>query len=69
MATGLKKEFEEDIRELDDIEAEELFEAAVQKRFNISTAEFLAKLDAGEFKNKEEDPKLMRILSLLPLVR
>lgn len=69
MATVLKKGYEEDIHEMDDSEAGELFEAAVQKRFNITAAEFLVKLDAGEFKNKEEDPKLMRILSLLPLVR
>lgn len=67
MATLIKQE--DDIRELDKAQAEEVFEAAVKRRLNISAAEFLKRLDAGEYKGKEEDPKIMRLLSLLPLVR
>jgi hypothetical protein len=32
-------------------------------------SEFLQKLDAGEFKDMTEDPKIMRLLSLLSMVR
>lgn len=67
MATLIKHE--DDIRELDKAEAQAVFEAAVKRRLNMSAAEFLKRLDAGEFKGKEEDPKIMRLLSLLPLVR
>jgi hypothetical protein len=69
MATVLKNEYEEDIRELGDSEAKAMFEAAVQKRLGMSTEEFLTKLDAGEFTKDCEDPKITRLLSLLPLVR
>jgi hypothetical protein len=69
MATVLKKDFDDASRELDDSEAKELFEAAVQKRLGISTEEFLKKFDAGQFKDREEDPLLVRLFSLLPLVR
>lgn len=67
MATQIKQE--DDIRELDKAEAQEVFEAAVKRRLNMSAAEFLSRLDAGLFKGQEEDPKIMRILSLLPLIR
>lgn len=69
MATVLKNDFDDDIRELDDSEAKALFEATVKTRLGMTTEEFLKKLDSGEFKGKEEDPHLMRIFSLLPLVR
>ena len=68
MATVLKEQ-EDDIRELGEAEARDFFEAAVQKRLKISATEFLQKLDAGEFKDRTEDPKIMRLLSLLPMVR
>lgn len=69
MATALKHEHEEDIHELNEKEAKELFECAVQKRLKMSTEEFLRRLDAGEFKGREEDPQITRLLSLLPLIR
>ncbi len=68
MATVLKLP-EDDIRELNEAEAREFFEAAVRRRLHISATEFLKKLDAGQFRGKEEDPKIMSLLSLLPLVR
>ena len=69
MATALKHEYEEDTHELSDEEASELFERAVQRRLKMSTEEFLRKLDAGEFKGREEEPHIMSLLMRLPLVR
>jgi hypothetical protein len=68
MAAILKPQ-DDDIRELGQEEAKKLFEDAVARRLKISATEFLSKLDSGDFKGQEEDPRLTRILSLLPLVR
>ncbi len=67
MATVIKHD--DDIRELSQDEARKMFEATVQRRLKMSTDEFLQRLDNGEFTGKEEDPRFMSILSLLPLVR
>jgi hypothetical protein len=69
MATALKHEYEEDTHELSDEEASELFEKTVQRRLKMSTEEFLRKLDAGDFKGREEEPHIMSLLMRLPLVR
>ncbi len=67
MATLIDKE--DEIRELNEADARKMFETAVKRRLNMSADEFLKRLDAGEFKGQEEDPKIMRLLSLLLLVR
>ena len=70
MATALKHQHEDaGAYELNDDEARELFESAVQSRLKMSTEEFLRKLDAGEFKGREEEPHIMSLLMRLPLVR
>lgn len=67
MATLIKQE--DDIRELDKEQAREAFEAAVQRRLKMTTDDFLKALDRGDFRGREEEPKIMRLLSMLPLVR
>ncbi len=67
MATVVQQE--DDIRELTGEDARAKFESVVQRRLKMSAAEFLKRLDSGEFNGREEEPRIVRILSLLPLVR
>ena len=46
-----------------------LFDRAVRRRLRMSSAEFLRKWDAGEFRDPDSDPGVMEVVMLLPLVR
>ena len=50
-------------------EALALFDKAAQRELHMSASEFLAALDAGQFKDDAESPAIVRLSMLLPLVR
>ncbi len=66
MATALKDQ--ERIHELTEKEAADFFSAAVRARLNITTEEFLANLRAGKYQGREEDPRIMKLITIAPFM-
>lgn len=69
MATVIENPEEEYAQELTNEQAKIFFEAVVKRRLKIGTEEFLRRLDAGEYEGKEEDPRILKLLMLLPMIR
>lgn len=59
---------EEDLEFMSDEDATAYFEQIVQSRLKITSEEFLARLDAGEYKNSKI-PGITGLLALVPLVK
>lgn len=66
MATVVNKN--ENFHELTDQEAREYFESQVQGRLQLSTTQFLAKVERGEYKGTD-NPHVIALLSLLPFIK
>ena len=62
-------EINENIHELSDDEAHELFERQARRYLNMSGAAFIRRWDAGEYADGPEDPAVVRVSMLLPLGR
>ena len=50
-------------------EGRAIFERTVRRRLHMSSAEFLRKWDAGDFRDPDSDPGVMEVVMLPPLVR
>ena len=57
------------VRELNKDEAMSALDRCAQLYLRLSAREFLEKWDAGAYKAEHEDPRVMRVAMLLPLVR
>jgi hypothetical protein len=64
---------ENQIRELNDEEARELFDRSARHHLGISGEEFLRRWDAGEYDDPDDrsknPPEVMAVASLLPFAR
>jgi hypothetical protein len=58
-----------DTRELTRQEGEAIFDEAARRHLKMSGAEFLRKWDAKEFGDDPDQPGIMDVAFLLPLVR
>lgn len=57
------------IHELTDEEACALFDRMAQQYLSISGDEFLCRLDAGEYAEGRQEPRVETLIMLIPLVR
>jgi hypothetical protein len=60
-----------EVVELDDAEAADLFDRIARREMGISGAEFLARLDNGDYEDVDHDsvPGLVEVWMSLPFVR
>lgn len=57
------------LRELSPEEGWKLFDGAAMYYLGITGEEFIEQLEAGRFKDPDEDPDAVEVLALLPFVR
>lgn len=67
MSTVFQNKDQEKIGELlDDAQAVEFFEKQVRAYLNISSKEFLEKLENGEYKDSCDNPSVMKLRMMIP---
>lgn len=57
------------IRDLSSEEGRDLFDRKARQYLDISGDEFVQRLEAGEYGDPDDNPKVMRLVMLLPFAR
>ncbi len=57
------------IRDLTSEESHALFDRKAWQYFSVSGEEFIRRLEAGEYGDPDDDPRVMRLIMLLPFAR
>lgn len=62
----LDEKFDSNVQMLNDEQAVQLFENLVHSTFGISGTEFLERYHKGEYKDACDNPRLLKILMMIP---
>lgn len=57
------------ITDLNAEESHELFDQQARRYLGVSGDEFVRRLEAGEYGDPDDDPRVMRLVMLLPFAR
>lgn len=57
------------ITDLNSEESHELFDQQAKRYLGVSGEEFVRRLEAGEYGDPDDDPRVMRLVMLLPFAR
>lgn len=57
------------IKDLTSEEGRDLFDRKARQYLDVSGDEFIRRLEAGEYGDPDNDPKVMRLVMLLPFAR
>jgi hypothetical protein len=57
------------IRDLNEQEGHDLFDRKAREYLDVSGDEFIRRLEAGEYGDPDDDPRVMRLYMLLPFAR
>jgi hypothetical protein len=57
------------IRDLNEQEGHDFFDRKAQQYLGVSGDEFIRLLEAGEYGDPDDDPRVMRLVMLLPFAR
>ncbi len=60
------EKFDSNVEMLNDVQAARLFENLVKSSFGITAAEFLERYRKGEYKDACNNPRLLKILMMIP---
>ncbi len=57
------------VQGLSDEESKQFFDMQARRLLNMSGADFLGAYDAGKYPSPDDDPAVIQLLMLIPLVR